>query len=134
VAGAHQFVMRKPGFEDATISVTLVAGQPFASSNVLKPLAPAGGNSAFNRFKKVFSGNNGASAEENVNLSIKSTPPGAAISLNGKDLGQQTPFTLPLAPGKYEIGLALAGHQTVHKSFKVEKSKPAEINETLPAQ
>ena len=59
---------------------------------------------------------------------------GAAISLNGKDLGQQTPFTLPLAPGKYDLALTLAGHQTVHKSIKVEKNKPAEINEALPAQ
>jgi hypothetical protein len=133
VAGAHQFVLRKPGFEDATISTTLLAGQPFALSNVLKPLAPVNGGSAFSKFKKVFGGGNNT-AEENVSVGIKSTPPGASISLNGKDLGQQTPFTLPLAPGKYDIGLALAGHQTVRKSIKVEKGKPLDIDEALPAQ
>jgi serine/threonine protein kinase len=134
VAGAHQFVFRKPGYEDATIAVTLLAGQPFATSNVLKPLAPVASNSPFSKLKKVFGGNSGASAEENVNVSIKSTPPGASISLNGKDLGQQTPFTLPLSPGKYEIGLTLAGHVTAHKNIKVEKGKPVEIEEALPAQ
>jgi hypothetical protein len=131
VAGAHQFVLRKPGYEDATISANLVPGQPLAVSNMLKSLAPASSGSAFGKFKKIFSGN---AAEENVSVGIKSTPPGAAISLNGKDLGQQTPFTLPLAPGKYDIGLALAGHQTVRKSIKVEKGKPIEIDEALPAQ
>ena len=69
-----------------------------------------------------------------MNLTINSTPAGAAISVNGKDIGQQTPFTLPLAPGKYDIGLTLAGHQAVRKSIKIEKNKPAEINEALPAQ
>ena len=134
VAGAHQFVLRKPGYEDATIAVTLIAGQPYALSNVLKSLAPVQSNSPFSKLKKVFGGNNSPTAEENVNVTIKSTPPGASISLNGKELGQQTPFMLPLAPGKYDIGFALAGRQTVRKSIKVEKSKPVEIDETLPAQ
>ncbi len=40
VAGAHQFVFRKPGYEDATVAVTLIAGQSFATSNVLKPRLP----------------------------------------------------------------------------------------------
>src|SRR3954466_15999494 len=133
VAGAHQFVFRKPGFEDATVATTLIAGQSFATSNVLKPLAPIENNSPFSKLKKVFGGNN-TSAEENVNVTIKSTPAGAAISLNGKELGQQTPFTLPLAPGKYDIGLALAGHQTLRKSIKVEKGKPLYLDESLPAQ
>ena len=134
VAGAHQFVLRKPGYEDATIAVTLLAGRAFAISNVLKPLTPISSNSPLSRLKKVFSGNGGAPAEENVNVSVKSNPPGASISLNGKELGQQTPFTLPLAPGKYDIGLTLAGRQTVRKSIKVEKNKPVEIDETLLAQ
>jgi eukaryotic-like serine/threonine-protein kinase len=132
VAGQHQIVLRKPGYEDSSNPVSLVAGQPFSLSNNLKPLAPASGGSPFGKFKKIFGGAN--SAEENVNVSINSTPAGAAISLNGKDLGQQTPFTLPLAPGKYNIGLTLAGHETVNKSIKVEKGKSAEINEALPAQ
>jgi serine/threonine protein kinase len=132
VAGQHQIVLRKPGYEDSSNPVSLVAGQQFSLSNNLKPLAPASGGSPFGKFKKIFGGAN--SAEENVNVSINSTPAGAAISLNGKDLGQQTPFTLPLAPGKYNIGLTLAGHQTVNKSIKIEKGKPAEINEALPAQ
>jgi eukaryotic-like serine/threonine-protein kinase len=132
VAGQHQIVLRKPGYEDSSNPVTLVASQPFSLSNNLKPLAPASGGSPFGKFKKIFGGAN--SAEENVNVSINSTPAGAAISLNGKDLGQQTPFTLPLAPGKYNIGLTLAGHETVNKSIKVEKGKSAEINEALPAQ
>jgi serine/threonine protein kinase len=136
VAGAHQFVFRKPGYEDGAMSVTLLAGQPFAISNVLKQLTPAGGGggSPFSKLKKVFGGNNAASTEDNVIVGIKSTPSGASISLNGKGLGQETPFTVPLAPGKYEIGLSLAGHQTVRKTIKVEKNKPIEIDEPLPAQ
>jgi eukaryotic-like serine/threonine-protein kinase len=131
VAGQHEIVLRKPGYEDSTNPVTLVAGQPFSLSNNLKSLTPASPGSAFGKFKKIFGG---SSAEANVNLTINSTPAGAAISLNGKDIGQQTPFTLPLAPGKYDIALTLAGHQTVRKSIKIEKNKPAEINEALPAQ
>jgi len=130
VAGPHRFLLRKPGYEDSNNDVTLVAGQPFSLSNNLKSLTPAPGGT-FSKFKKIF-GSSGA--EDNVNLTVNSTPPGAAISLNGKDLGQQTPFTLPLAPGKYDVALTLAGHQTVHKSVKIEKNKPAEINEALPAQ
>jgi serine/threonine-protein kinase len=134
VAGAHQVVLRKPGYEDATIAVTLLAGHPFAISNVLRPLTPISNNSPFSRLKRALGGNREATAEENVSVTVKSNPPGASISLNGKELGQQTPFTLPLAPGKYDIGLALAGRQTVRKSIKVEKNKPVEIDETLLAQ
>jgi len=54
--------------------------------------------------------------------------------VNGNEVGQHTPFMLPLAPGKYEIGLNMAGHQPVHKTIKVEKNKPVEIDEALPAQ
>src|SRR4051812_40160443 len=130
VAGVHRFMLRKPGYEDSNNEVTLIAGQPFSLSNNLKSLTPVAG-STLSRFKKIFGG---STAEENVNVGINSTPAGAAISLNGKDLGQQTPFTLPLAPGRYDIALTLAGHQTVRRSIKVEKNKPAEINEALPAQ
>lgn len=43
-------------------------------------------------------------------LSIKTVPPGATISVNGQQRPEKTPAILNLPPGKYRIGLTLAGH------------------------
>jgi eukaryotic-like serine/threonine-protein kinase len=58
-------------------------------------------------------------------LSLVSSPPGAAIFLDGEELaGRRTPQTLTLAPGDYRIELALDGH--LPRSFRVSL-EPAEL-------
>ncbi|HEU0141485.1 MAG TPA: protein kinase [Bryobacteraceae bacterium] len=43
-------------------------------------------------------------------LSIRSNPPGASISINGEPRPEKTPVTLSLPAGKYRVGVGGAGH------------------------
>ena len=45
-------------------------------------------------------------------LMLTTTPPGAAILINGKRISQTTPAQIPLAPGTYNIGVEKDGKQS----------------------
>ena len=71
-----------------------------------------------------------ASAEVKVNL--RSTPPGAEISVNGATCGTST-CELSLAPGEYRAEARLADYQTVSQSFTIRpgESTVPDFNLTL---
>ena len=53
-------------------------------------------------------------------LVVTSTPAGAAISLDGIDTGNVTPFTFsPVDQGSHTVELSLAGYQTANKTVSV---------------
>jgi len=66
-------------------------------------------------------------------LTIHSTPPGAAISLNWGDTGQVTPCTLTnLGLIRYDIKLELEGYQPYETSVELTAHrKSATVNATL---
>jgi eukaryotic-like serine/threonine-protein kinase len=64
-------------------------------------------------------------------LLVTSDPAGADIFINGdKQLGQ-TPMTLPLAPGKYNVVLRLLGYDAYSGSVQVRDDGQAKVDATL---
>jgi eukaryotic-like serine/threonine-protein kinase len=51
---------------------------------------------------------------------ISTQPPGADVFINGAKQSGQTPVTLPLAPGQYNLVLRLAGHEPYSGSIQVK--------------
>jgi eukaryotic-like serine/threonine-protein kinase len=62
---------------------------------------------------------------------ISSKPPGADVFINGaKQLGQ-TPVTLPLAPGQYNLVLRLPGYEAYAGSIQVKDNIQTQLDATL---
>ncbi|MGA2917879.1 beta strand repeat-containing protein [Methanoregula sp.] len=54
------------------------------------------------------------------NITVSSTPAGAAIALDGTDTGHVTPFTIEnITPGAHTVGVSLAGYQPVSQTVSV---------------
>lgn len=66
-------------------------------------------------------------------LTVSSTPPGAAVYLDERDSGLKTPATLPQLPaGKiYKIGLFLPGYDFVTRQVKVQAGKLLRLDQAL---
>jgi len=66
-------------------------------------------------------------------LYVSSRPPGADIFINGAKQSGQTPATLPLAPGQYDLVLRLPGYQAyaghIQVNENVQTSLDAELKE-----
>ena len=62
-------------------------------------------------------------------LEVKTTPPGAAIVINGRDPRGASPSELELPPGIYGVRLSLDGYQTAEREVTIapEKSQAVEI-------
>jgi len=64
-------------------------------------------------------------------LLVTSDPAGADVFINGDKQSGQTPITLPLAPGKYNLVLRLLGYDAYSGSVQVRDDGQAKINATL---
>ncbi len=65
-------------------------------------------------------------------VTIKSTPAGAAIWVDGSDSALVTPSDVELAPGEHRLTLKLLPYQTVEQSAVVEFASKSTIELTLP--
>ncbi len=67
-------------------------------------------------------------------VELVSTPPGAAVSVNGEFRGR-TPLQLTLSPGRqHQITLARPGHETVTQTLSVAADSGRRVQVELPAQ
>jgi phosphatidate phosphatase APP1 len=66
-----------------------------------------------------------------IRLTVRTTPPGATILINGQAVGKTTPVDFGLNPGNYVMEIQLAGYQTLNKTITVEENKPMVLDETL---
>jgi hypothetical protein len=64
-------------------------------------------------------------------LYIASDPPGADVFINGAKQSGQTPVTLPLAAGQYNLILRLPGHDPYVGSVQVKENVQTQINTKL---
>ena len=67
-------------------------------------------------------------------LTVKSTPAGAAVSVNGEAKGatSNTGLTLRLPPGAYTVNLSLQNYQEKTVPVELQIDKPQTVNEILP--
>jgi serine/threonine-protein kinase len=64
-------------------------------------------------------------------LLVTSEPPGADVFLNGDKQPNQTPLSLPLKPGKYNIVLRLPGYEAYSGSVQVRDDGQAKVEAAL---
>jgi eukaryotic-like serine/threonine-protein kinase len=102
-AGSHTVRILKPGFEAQTRVINVEAGQTF-------PL-------------------NVSLSELRATVSITSEPPGAQISIDGKNTGRITPATVMLLKGRYAIGLQKQGFLQVTNTLE---ASPGQIYNVSP--
>jgi serine/threonine protein kinase len=62
---------------------------------------------------------------------ISSKPPGADVFINGAKQSGQTPVTLPLAPGQYNLVLRLPGYEAYAGSIQVKDNIQTQLDATL---
>jgi len=62
---------------------------------------------------------------------ISSVPSGADVFINGDKQSGQTPVTLPLAPGKYNLVLVLKGYESYSSSIQVRDDGQSKVNAEL---
>jgi eukaryotic-like serine/threonine-protein kinase len=62
---------------------------------------------------------------------ISTQPPGADVFINGAKQSGQTPVTLPLAPGQYNLVLRLAGYEAYAGSIQVKDNIQTQLNVAL---
>jgi eukaryotic-like serine/threonine-protein kinase len=64
-------------------------------------------------------------------LFVSSQPAGADVFINGAKQSGQTPVTLPLAPGQYNLVLRLAGYEAYAGSVQVKDNVQTQLNVPL---
>jgi serine/threonine protein kinase len=62
---------------------------------------------------------------------ISSQPPGADVFINGAKQSGQTPVTLPLSQGSYNLVLRLQGYEAYSESVQVKDNIQTQLNVTL---
>jgi len=60
---------------------------------------------------------------------ISSQPPGADVFINGAKQSGQTPLTLPLAPGQYNLVLRLPGYEAYAGNIQVKDNVQTQLND-----
>ncbi len=83
----------------------------------------------------------GESLQQKINLEslvlgikIVSDPPGADVFIDGAKQGGQTPVVLPLAPGRYNLVLRMAGFSAYVSEIHVTDNVLSQLNATLRAK
>jgi serine/threonine protein kinase len=62
---------------------------------------------------------------------VNSKPPGADVFINGAKQSGQTPVTLPLAPGQYNLVLRMPGYEAYAGSIQVKDNIQTQLDVTL---
>jgi hypothetical protein len=107
-AGAQKLTLRKKGYIDVELEVTIKDRKTTRTKTTLKPVPPT--------------------------LVVETNPPGAAVRIAGKVVGKTPLRKTDMAPGAYEIELELKGHRTIRRKVTLEIQKIAKISEGLTAR
>lgn len=62
---------------------------------------------------------------------ISSTPPGAAIHVDGTDTGQTTPADVPLAAGEHTVELQMEGYEPATQTFEAQAATRVRLEMNL---
>jgi len=103
--GDYNLQVMKSGFQPVQTALQLRAGDSLDQKIQLEPLAQG--------------------------LFISSQPAGADVFINGDKQSGQTPVTLPLAPGKYNLVLRLSGYDAYSSQIEVHPDGQTKIETEL---
>lgn len=125
---AHNVVVRKPGYLEASTEIKLAAGQALSYSPTLM-VAGRTDNLRIVSGGKLF--NSGASHDGMARIEIKSEPKGAQVVVNGTPLQKTTPVEIQVDAGTYDITLQKEGYKPVRESAIVGVEDRVKIEKTL---
>lgn len=135
--GNHIIVLRLDGYEDSSRNLSINGNSP-AVNIALNPL-PTPTPSATSTLQPTATGTippeqtASIPSEEYGALSITTSPPGAAVYIDGEMKGV-TPATIPgLAAGKHSILLNLTGYTALNTTITINAGKTAEYSTGLSA-
>jgi len=103
--GDYNLQVMKSGFQPVQTALQLRSGDSMDQRIQLEPLAQG--------------------------LLVSSNPAGADVFINGDKQSGQTPVTLPLAPGKYNLVLRLSGYDAYSNQVEVRSDGQAKIDAEL---
>ena len=104
-AGTHQLKVAKEGFHPYVSEIVLEEETPLEIEVDLKPIL--------------------------TSLKVTSEPPGASVTVDGKDKGK-TPLTVKeVAFGQHEVAVRLGGHEKFLKTVDVNSDKALEVSAKL---
>ena len=103
--GDYNLQVMKSGFQPVQTALQLRSGDSIDQRIQLEPLAQG--------------------------LLVSSNPAGADVFINGDKQSGQTPVTLPLAPGKYNLVLRLSGYDAYSNQVEVHYDGQAKVNAEL---
>lgn len=115
--------VQKDGQRSAQIALRVVAGKVWEQKILLdeSPTRELPGKTELPREGKSLA----------KGIYIDSKPPGAAVFINGAKQSGQTPLTLPLAPGQYNLVLRLPGYEAYAGRIQVKDDIQTQLNVTL---
>lgn len=125
--GLHTITLRKMGYLEANDSFSVQAGQQQSKNlNLLESGSTPDIRVVPTGKLKFFS-----SKVSGTKVTVRTSPPGATVFINGQSVTKNTPVDFALNPGNYVMELHLNGYQTVQKTISVETGKPLAFDEPL---
>ncbi|HKF26739.1 MAG TPA: PEGA domain-containing protein [Candidatus Acidoferrum sp.] len=103
--GDYSLQVKKSGFQPVQTALQLRSGESADQKIQLEPLA--------------------------LGLFVVSQPAGADVFINGDKQSGQTPLTIPLAPGKYNLVLRLSGYEAYAGQIEVRPDGQSKVNAEL---
>ena len=133
--GDHTLTLKLAGYKDTTFRATIGEVQSYSfKPKMVKegpPPAPNGGPNPFSKIGRFFGG---GIPQGKGRLSIRTTPSGAEITVEGHPAPKKTPAKFPIDPGTYQVTLILPGYKPLHKTVTVQEGKTSEIQDSFEAQ
>ena len=129
--GTHNFVFKKAGYLDESMSANLQIGQTFEMAPTLRVLGSTDEIKVGGRLKKVFGGSETAGMGV---VSVKTQPKGAQVAVNNRIVDKLSPVEFYLNPGNYVIDITLSGFKSVERVITVDKNGKVAIDESLDRQ
>jgi len=149
--GEHRIVLKFPGFQPASVVAKVEEGQSFNYAPRLTPVGVPDSFAAFSRMPDIAAMQR--QAQEQVRqaqrfqqlrnkgllagfgmLNISTDPPGALVTINGRNRHKVTPLHTPFLVGDYQLTLTLEGYKPVTRALHIEDGKVTAVSETLSPQ
>jgi serine/threonine protein kinase len=128
-SGQHAVALKTVGYLEYNSSVTIADGQ----SQSLSPTLVQLGRTVEIKVKK--GGLFGRRGDKDMgSVSVRTSPPGAIVSVNGQLAPKATPLEFSLNPGGYELLIELTGYKSVKRNIVVDAGAKNSVDVTLDQQ
>jgi hypothetical protein len=128
-SGQHVILVKTIGYLEYSSSITVAEGQSQSVSGTLVPLGRT------MEIKVKRGGLFGRRGDKDMGtVSLRSSPPGAAVSVNGQLAPKATPVEITLNPGGYELVFELRGYKTIKRNIVVAAGEKSAVDINLEQQ